>query len=52
MPEAVSLDPIALEINWNGLKSIADECFLTIMRSAFSTNMTTTCLGWLCTQMA
>lgn len=33
------LDPIALEITWNGLKSIADECFLTIMRSAFSTNI-------------
>ncbi len=34
-----TLDPIALEINWNGLKSIADECFLTLMRSAFSTNI-------------
>ncbi|MBV0893324.1 hydantoinase B/oxoprolinase family protein, partial [Paracoccus sp. Z118] len=33
------MDPIALEITWNGLKSIADECFLTIMRSAFSTNI-------------
>jgi len=33
------LDPIALEIGWNGLKSIADECFITIMRSAFSTNI-------------
>ncbi|RWR26950.1 hydantoinase B/oxoprolinase family protein [Sinirhodobacter populi] len=33
------LDPIALEISWNGLKSITDECFLTIMRSAFSTNI-------------
>lgn len=32
-------DPIALEISWNGLKSITDECFLTIMRSAFSTNI-------------
>ena len=39
MSEAVSLDPIALEISWNGLKSIADECFLAIMRSAFSTNI-------------
>ncbi|MEM6548007.1 MAG: hydantoinase B/oxoprolinase family protein [Pseudomonadota bacterium] len=38
MPEA-PLDPITLEISWNGLKSIADECFLTIMRSAFSTNI-------------
>ncbi|WP_312795106.1 hydantoinase B/oxoprolinase family protein [Tianweitania sp.] len=33
------LDPIALEISWNGLKSVTDECFLTIMRSAFSTNI-------------
>lgn len=36
---APEFDPIALEITWNGLKSIADECFLTIMRSAFSTNI-------------
>lgn len=34
-----AFDPIALEITWNGLKSVADECFLTIMRSAFSTNI-------------
>jgi len=33
------IDPISLEISWNGLKSIADECFLTLMRSAFSTNI-------------
>ena len=39
MAETVQLDPIAVEINWNGLKSIADECFLTLMRSAFSTNI-------------
>ncbi|MCC6303556.1 MAG: hydantoinase B/oxoprolinase family protein [Rhodobacteraceae bacterium] len=39
MPEANVIDPIALEISWNGLRSIADECFLTIMRSAFSTNI-------------
>lgn len=39
MSETSELDPIALEITWNGLKSIADECFLTIMRSAFSTNI-------------
>lgn len=38
-PDAAPMDPIALEITWNGLKSIADECFLTIMRSAFSTNI-------------
>jgi N-methylhydantoinase B len=36
---APTLDPIALEIAWNGLKSITDECFLTLMRSAFSTNV-------------
>ncbi|MBT5679561.1 MAG: hypothetical protein HOJ10_08735, partial [Marinovum sp.] len=39
MSRKLPLDPISLEINWNGLKSIADECFLTIMRSAFSTNI-------------
>ena len=39
MSEHAEMDPIALEITWNGLKSIADECFLTIMRSAFSTNV-------------
>ena len=37
--DPAQMDPIALEIVWNGLKSIADECFLTIMRSAFSTNI-------------
>ncbi|MCX8995935.1 hydantoinase B/oxoprolinase family protein [Rhizobiaceae bacterium BDR2-2] len=35
----VVIDPISLEITWNGLKSIADECFISIMRSAFSTNV-------------
>lgn len=39
MHDRPALDPIALEIHWNGLKSIADECFLTLMRSAFSTNI-------------
>lgn len=39
MSEQSTIDPISLEISWNGLKSIADECFLTIMRSAFSTNI-------------
>ena len=33
------IDPILLEITWNGLKSITDDCFVTIMRSAFSTNI-------------
>ncbi|NSY41020.1 hydantoinase B/oxoprolinase family protein [Leisingera sp. ANG59] len=35
----LTLDPISLEITWSGLKSITDECFLTLMRSAFSTNV-------------
>ncbi|RJE84105.1 hydantoinase B/oxoprolinase family protein [Paracoccus onubensis] len=39
MADAVSLDPITTEISWNSLRSIADECFLTLMRSAFSTNI-------------
>lgn len=39
MTEAVTLDPITTEISWNSLRSIADECFLTLMRSAFSTNI-------------
>jgi N-methylhydantoinase B len=33
------LDPITLEIIWNGLLSITDECFITLMRSAYSTNI-------------
>ena len=33
------IDPISLEITWNSLKSVADECFITLMRSAFSTNI-------------
>ncbi|CAN7477998.1 hydantoinase B/oxoprolinase family protein [Bosea sp. LjRoot9] len=36
---AAKLDPITLEIVWNGLRSTTDECFLTIQRSAFSTNI-------------
>lgn len=39
MTETVTLDPITTEISWNSLRSIADECFLTLMRSAFSTNI-------------
>ena len=34
-----SLDPITLEIVWNGLLSVTDECFITLMRSAYSTNI-------------
>lgn len=33
------LDPIRLEIIGNGLRSIADECFVALMRSAYSTNI-------------
>ncbi|RDD71487.1 hydantoinase B/oxoprolinase family protein [Paracoccus versutus] len=39
MTKPLSLDPITIEISWNSLRSIADECFLTLMRSAFSTNI-------------
>ena len=34
-----ALDPITLEIVWNGFRSVTDECFLTLQRSAFSTNI-------------
>jgi N-methylhydantoinase B len=37
--EQQSLDPISLEIIANGLRSIADECFVALMRSAYSTNI-------------
>src|SRR5262249_22878465 len=33
------LDPITLEVIWNGFRSVTDECFLTLQRSAFSTNI-------------
>jgi N-methylhydantoinase B len=33
------LDPIRLEIIANGLRSIADECFVALMRSSYSTNI-------------
>lgn len=35
----VELDPIRLEIIANGLRSIADECFVALMRSSYSTNI-------------
>ncbi len=34
-----NLDPVTLQIIWNNLRSIADECFVSLMRSAFSTNI-------------
>lgn len=36
---SVELDPIRLEIIANGLRSIADECFVALMRSSYSTNI-------------
>ncbi|NKB53571.1 MAG: hydantoinase B/oxoprolinase family protein [Rhizobiaceae bacterium] len=33
------LDPISLEIISNSLRSIADECFVALMRSSYSTNI-------------
>ena len=38
-PPMPPLDPITLEIIWNGLKSINDESWITIQKSAFSTNI-------------
>ncbi|MGI9422453.1 MAG: hydantoinase B/oxoprolinase family protein, partial [Hyphomicrobiaceae bacterium] len=37
--EMKDLDPISLEIISNGLRSIADECFVALMRSSYSTNI-------------
>ena len=34
-----NIDIISLEITWNSLKSIADESYITLMKSAFSTNI-------------
>lgn len=36
---SATLDPITLEIVWNGLLSVTDECFITLMRAAYSTNI-------------
>ncbi|MDH3235574.1 MAG: hydantoinase B/oxoprolinase family protein [Alphaproteobacteria bacterium] len=33
------LDPITLEILFNGLRSVADEAFIALMKSAYSTNI-------------
>ena len=38
-PPTPPLDAITLEIVWNGLKSINDEFWITIQKSAFSTNI-------------
>ena len=37
--DPITLDPITLEIVWNGLRSINDETWITIQKSAFSTNI-------------
>src|SRR5262249_7256966 len=39
MTQPADLDPITLEIIWSGLKSINDECWITIQKTAFSTNI-------------
>lgn len=38
-PTAETIDPITLEIVWNGLRSINDETWITIQKTAFSTNI-------------
>src|SRR6187431_1056442 len=38
-PKKVKIDPITLEIVSNGLRSIADETFVALMKSAYSTNI-------------
>ncbi|MSP67256.1 MAG: hydantoinase B/oxoprolinase family protein [Alphaproteobacteria bacterium] len=35
----LTIDPITLEILHNGLRSITDECFIALMKSAYSTNI-------------
>src|SRR5437868_10734407 len=35
----MSIDPITLEIISNGLKSIVDETYIALMKSAYSTNI-------------
>jgi len=35
----VTLDTFSLQIAWNGLRSICDETFLSLMRASFSTNI-------------
>ncbi len=39
MTTAGTLDPIRLEILYNGLRSIADEAYIALMKSAYSTNI-------------
>ncbi len=39
MTTANTLDPIRLEILYNGLRSVADETYIALMKSAYSTNI-------------
>ena len=39
MKEDTSIDPINLEILYNALRSIVDETYVALMRSAYSTNI-------------
>ncbi len=34
-----ALDVVSVEVIHNGLRSIADECFIALMKSAYSTNI-------------
>lgn len=36
---APALDPVTLEVLHNNLRSIADECYIALMKSAYSTNI-------------
>lgn len=36
---SLTRDPITLEIVWNGLLSVTDECFISLMRASYSTNI-------------
>ncbi|MEC9183631.1 MAG: hydantoinase B/oxoprolinase family protein, partial [Pseudomonadota bacterium] len=39
MSKAFDLDPITLEIIYNGLRSITDETFIALTKSSYSTNI-------------
>ena len=42
------IDLISLEITWNSLKSIADESYITLMKSAFSSRLNLSKVDILC----
>ncbi len=39
LAETTTLDPVTLEIMFNALRSVADETFVALMKSAYSTNI-------------